>query len=182
MARDPGTLLATTHALPTGERVQLRLTRPSDVSLVESFLAGLSPATRQLRFFSASPEVPPRMVRHFTFYDPRERIVIAAILQVEGYPRIVGLGDLAVLETGLAELGLVVDDDLQGRGLGSLVGEALAWLAAQRGATHVKAEMLEHHPAMARVMARVGTTVRTVEDGHPVVYARLDGLRAHRAA
>ncbi|MEX2193743.1 MAG: GNAT family protein [Thermoleophilaceae bacterium] len=181
MTRDPGILLAATHALPSGERVRLRLTRPSDLSLVEGFLGGLSPATRHLRFFTAAPGVPSQLVRHFTFYDPRERIVIAATLLADGYPRIVGLGDVAVLETGLAELGLVVDDDRQGQGIGSLVCEALAWLAAQRGSTHVKAQMLEHNDAMARLMERLGTTVRTVEDGHPVVYARLDGLRARAA-
>jgi RimJ/RimL family protein N-acetyltransferase len=108
--------------------------------------------------------------------------VIAAVLPVDGYPRLVGLGDLAVLDTGLAELGLVVDDDRHGQGIGSLLCEALAWLAAQRGATHVKAEMLEHNVAMARLMERLGTTVRTVEDGHPVVYATLDGLRARATA
>ena len=182
VTRDPGILLATTHALPNGERVRLRLTRPSDVSLVEGFLEGLSPETRHLRFFTAGPGVPSQLVRHFTFYDPRERIVIAAVLPVDGYPRLVGLGDLAVLETGLAELGLVVDDERHGQGIGSLMCEALAWLAAQRGATHVKAQMLEHNAAMARLMERLGTTVRTVEDGHPVVYAKLDGLRTRATA
>lgn len=162
--------------------MRLRLTRPSDTSLVERFLEGLSPETRHLRFFTAGPGVPSQLVRHFTFYDPRERIVIAAMLPVDGHPRLVGLGDLAVLETGLAELGLVVDDERHGQGIGSLVCEALAFLAAQRGATHVKAQMLEHNAAMARLMERLGTTVNTVEDGLPVVYAKLDGLRARPRA
>ena len=180
MTRDPGTLLATTHALPSGERVRLRLTRPSDEPLVRAFLEGLSLETRQRRFFTATAG--PEVVRHFTFYKPRERVVIAATLPVDGHECIVGLGDVAVLETGLAELGLVVADDRQGQGIGSLVSEALAWLAAQRGATHVRAEMLEHNVAMASVMERLGPTVRSVEDGHPVVHTRLDRLRSRTRA
>lgn len=181
MTRDPGTLLATTHALDTGERVRLRLTRPSDAPIIRDFLAGLSVETRQRRFFTAAPG--PALERHFTFYNPRERLVIAATLPVDGYETVVGLADVALLGTGLAELGVVVDDARQERGIGSLLADAVAWMAAQRGATHVKAEMLEHNMAMAKLMDRLGPTVRTVEGGHPVVYARLDGLRSRiRAA
>ena len=181
MARDPGTLLATTHELPTGESVRLRLTRPSDTPLVRSFLDGLSLETRQRRFFTgAAPGA--AMERHFTFFNPRERVVLAATLPVEGYERIVGLADVAILETGLAELAVVVEDERQGQGIGTLLCEALAWLAAQRGATHVKAETLEHNVAMRHVMERLGTTVQTVEDGHPVLYARLDALRSRARA
>lgn len=180
MARDPGTLLATTHPLPSGERVRLRLTRPSDEPLVRAFLDGLSAGTRERRFFTAGTG--PEMIRHFTYYNPRERVVIAATLPVDGRERIVGLGDLALLGTGLAELGLVVDDERQGHGIGALVSEALAWLAAQRGASHVKAEMLERSTAMARLMERLGPTVKTVEDGHPVLYTRLDGVRSRARA
>ena len=181
MARDPGTLLATTHELGTGESVRLRLTRPSDAPLVRAFLDGLSVETTQRRFFTAgSPGA--TMERHFTFYNPRERMVLAATLPVDGYERIVGLADMAVLDTGLAELGVVMDDARQGQGIGTLLSEALAWLAAQRGATHVKAQMLDNNVAMARVMERLGPTVRTVEDGHPVLYARLDALRSRARA
>jgi RimJ/RimL family protein N-acetyltransferase len=180
MVRDPGTLLATTHELGNGESVRLRLTRPSDAPLVRAFLDGLTSETLHRRFFTAAAGA--AMERHFTFFNPRERMVLAATLPVEGYERIVGLADLALLETGLAELGVVVDDARQGQGIGTLLCEALAWLAAQRGATHVKADMLEHNVAMARVMERLGPTVRTVEDGHPVLYARLDALRSRARA
>ena len=178
---DPGTLLATTHPLADGERARLRLTRPSDAPRVRAFLEGLSDESRHRRFFTASPTIGIDLIRHFTFYNPRERIVIAATLPVDGREHMIGLGDLAVLETGLAEIGLVVADERQGQGIGSLLAQALASLAAQRGATHVKAEMLEHNAPMAGVMERLGPTVRTVEHGHSVIYARLDALRIRAA-
>jgi RimJ/RimL family protein N-acetyltransferase len=179
---DSGTLLATIHHLDGGLPVRLRLTRPSDAVRVRDFLERLAPETRQRRFLSPMPRVPQTVVDHFTFYNPRERMVLAATLPVDGYERIVGLADMAVLDTGLAELGVVVDDARQGQGIGTLLSEALAWLAAQRGATHVKAQMLDNNVAMARVMERLGPTVRTVEDGHPVLYARLDALRSRARA
>ena len=118
---DPGALLATTHEAGHGLRVRLRLTRPSDAGLVSEFLQGLSPESR------------PR-VHDLTFYDPRRRLVLAATAPQDGRETIVGLADVDLLEAGVAELGLVVADDRQGRGVGRLLSEAAAALATQRRA------------------------------------------------
>jgi hypothetical protein len=96
-------LLATTYELPGGERVRLRLARPTDVPLVREFLEQLWP----------EEPIGGELVRYFTFYDPRERMVVAATLPSEGFERIVGLADRE----------LVVEDDLDG--LASLLSEAV---------------------------------------------------------
>jgi GNAT superfamily N-acetyltransferase len=170
---DPGALLATTHEIEGGSRARLRLCRPSDALRVQAFLEGLSPETRHRRFLAATPAVGDHLVRHFTFYDPRKRLVVAAACPLEGTEAIVGLADVALLATGLAELGVVVDDDMQGRGVGKLLTEAIAALARQQGATHLKAELLETNAPMLRLMERLGPTVRSVEDGNAVAYTAL---------
>jgi GNAT superfamily N-acetyltransferase len=178
---DPGTLLATTHQVDGDLCVRLRLTRPSDADRVHSFLDQLSPETRQQRFMAAMPITSPKVVRHFTFFNPRERMVVAATAPVDGSELIVGLADVALTSTGQAELGVVVDDDLQGRGVGKLLTETVAALAIQQGATHLKAELLEHNRAMLALMQRLGRTARTVEDGNAVVYTRLPASRRRAA-
>jgi GNAT superfamily N-acetyltransferase len=170
---DSGTLLATTHQLESGARVRMRLTRPSDARRVHDFLERLSPETRQRRFLSPMPTVPRAVVDHFTFYDPRERLVIAATAPGEGGEEIVGLGDVSFVATGIAEIGLVVEEEHQSRGIGSLVAEAIASLALSRGATHLKAEMLDSSPAVMKVLGSIGRTVTTIEDGRAVAYAKL---------
>jgi RimJ/RimL family protein N-acetyltransferase len=171
---DPGTLLATTHPLPNGERVRLRLTRPSDAARVEAFLDGLSQETRARRFFTGAPPSTAAQVRHFTNYDPRERLVIAACLFADGAERLVGIGDLALHATGQADLALVVADGAQGEGVGTLLARALATLALRRGVERLRAETIEPSAAMNRIMERLGTTVRSIEDGRSVLYTRLD--------
>lgn len=167
---DPGTLLATTHEVGEGLRVRLRLTRPSDAARVGDFLRGLAPPTRHERF--PSPGRIEELVRHFTFYDPRERLVVAATAPTDG-ETIVGLADVALLSTGLAELGVVVDDARQGRGVGRLITEAVATLAMRRGANHVRARLPSDGRRVLRLMERLGPTVRTVEEGAAVAYTRL---------
>lgn len=166
-------MLSTTHELEDGSRVRLRLTRPSDATLVRDFLEGLTPQTLTRRFLAPTPGITESAVRHFTFYDPRERLMLAATQPVDGAERIVGLADAAFLATGLAEIGLVVDDENQGQGLGKLLSEAVASVALQRGATRLKAEMLPGNVPMQRLLERLGRTVRTMEDGRSVAYTRL---------
>lgn len=178
---DPGALLSTLHEVDNGMRVRLRLSRPTDNQRVRAFLDGLSDETRHRRFFTAMPTVPERVVRHFTYFDPRKRLVVTAVTMIGGSEEIVGLADVALLETGVAELAVVVDDDVQGQGVGKLLTEVIASLAVRQGATHLRAELLEHNVAMLRLMERLGRTVRSVEDGTSQVYTRLSAA-ARRAA
>jgi hypothetical protein len=115
-ALDLGALLATSYEIEGGRRVRLRLARPSDVELVSEFLAG------------RSGEVPRELVRRFTFYDPRERVVLAATMLAEGRERIVALGDAAFTE--LPEV--VLEDELEDTALADLMAEAVAYYTRLR--------------------------------------------------
>jgi hypothetical protein len=99
-------MLASTYELDDGSRVRLRLARPTDVSLVREFLGE-----------SAD------LVRRFTFYDPRERVVLAATMLDGSFERIVALGDAAFDD--LPEV--VVDREMEATGLGDLIAEAVAY-------------------------------------------------------
>ncbi len=179
---DPGTLLATTHPVGGDLRVRLRLSRPSDSPRVRAFLEGLSPETRALRFRHAMPEISDTVVHHLTFYDPRTRLVVVAVAMDGGtHEEIVGLADVVHLGIGLAELGVVVEDRRQGRGVGKLLTEVVASLAMQQGATRLKAELLTENEAMLHLMQRLGRTMTTVEDGVSVVYAKLPASRRRAA-
>jgi RimJ/RimL family protein N-acetyltransferase len=129
----------------------------------------------------AMPEIDERTVSHFTFYNPRQRIVVAATAPLAGVEEMIGLVDIALVDTGVAELGIVVDDEHQGSGVGTALLEAVSSLAAAHGATHLRAELLDHNRPMIRLLERLGRTVKTMEDGHVLAYTRLP-LRAQRRA
>ena len=175
-------MLAATHRLRSGLTVRLRLTRPTDYERVRDFLERQSAETLARRFFTAMPRVSDATVRHFTHFDPRRTLILAATAPVGGEERIVALGDVALLATGLAEIGVVVDEEHQGQGLGRGLTEAIARLAVQRGATHLKAEMLGRNVPMLRLMQRLGPTVQSVEDGVTVAYTKLPALPTATAA
>ncbi len=178
---DPGTLLSTIHEVDGGLRVRLRLARPSDAQRMQEFFDGLSDETRHRRFFSAMPRISETLVRHFTFYDPRERLVLVAVAMIGHSEEIVGVADVALQDTLVAELGVVVDEERQGMGVGKLLSEAIASLAIHQGATHLRAELLEGNERMVALMRRIGRTMVTVEDGSSVAITRLPSARRQAA-
>ncbi len=179
---DPGAMLAAAHELDSGLAIRLRLARPTDARAVRAFLERQSPETLARRFFTAMPRVSDATVRHFTFYDPREKLIVAATALIGGHEEVIGLADIALMSTGLAEIGVLVDERHQNEGVGRVLSEAIAWLAVQRGATHLKAEMLDRNVPMLRLMQRLGPTVQAVEDGVSIAYTKLPALRTTAAA
>lgn len=175
-------MLASTHRLESGLNVRLRLTRPTDYGRVREFLERQSAEMLALRFFTPMPRVSDATVRHFTHFDPRRTLIVAATAPLGAEERIVALGDVALLATGLAEIGVIVDEERQGEGLGRALAEAIARLAVERGATHLKAEMLGRNVAMLSLMQRLGPTVQSVEAGVTVAYTKLPALRPAAAA
>jgi hypothetical protein len=75
-----------------------------------------------------SGEAPRELVRRFTFYDPRERVVLAATMLDGGRDRIVALGDAAF--TDLPEV--VLDHELEDTALAGLMTEAVAYYTRVR--------------------------------------------------
>jgi RimJ/RimL family protein N-acetyltransferase len=179
---DPGAMLAGTHELADGSRIRLRLTRPTDGPRIHDFLERLSPDTRLRRFLAPAPALSEWIVQRFSYYDPRERIVLAATEPLEGREAIVGLADAAFIDKGTAEVAVVVDDELQGRGLGKMLSEAIATLALRRGIKCLRAEMLQGNRRMLRLLERLGETHRTNDGGHAVAYTRLRADRRLNAA
>jgi hypothetical protein len=112
---DPGTLLATTHDAG-GLRVRLRLARPSDALRLEAFLESHAP-------WLAS------QVKRFTFYDPRERLVVVATAPLEGSEEIVGLADLGIPQR--REATVVVDDRTPSHAVRRLLERAIGALASR---------------------------------------------------
>jgi GNAT superfamily N-acetyltransferase len=158
-------MLANSHELDDGTRVRLRLTRPSDA--VRAFLDELSDDS---------------WTERFTFYDPRERLVLAATRLEAGRERVVGLAEATFVATGTVDIAAVVGEESQGRGVGKLLSEAVASIALQRGASRLRAAMDEDNVPMLRLLERLGRTIRAVEDGRTVAYTRLDRSRRRSAA
>lgn len=171
-AEHPAALLGSVSVVD-GLRVGLRLARPSDAPRVRAFLERLSSDTRRRRFGTPQPRVSSSLVRHFVFPDPRRRMIVVATAPLEGTERIVGIADSAFVGPETAEIAFVVADELQGRGLGHLLAQAAAAIAARRGARRLKADISGGGAAALAVMRGLGPTVSVWEEGSSVACTTL---------
>ena len=131
--------------------VRIRRARPEDRGELGSFFEGLSVQTRYLRFFAAL-EVSPAMLRILAG-DGGADVVVAT-----GDDAVVGHA-MATYQVGpegasVMEIGVVVADAWQGRGVGSALVRALMAAAQSRGASVLAMDVL---PGNRKVLGMIAS-------------------------
>ena len=154
--------------LRDGGTVHVRPARPSDVPAVVSFFQGLTERTTYLRFFSHRT-MEERDVRRLIEVDHDDHVVLLAELGSQ----VVALAQYDRHEPGgdTAEVAFVVEEDQQGRGLGSLLLEHVAAAARERGVVRFTAEVLAENRRMLQVFREAGFVVAAEREGSVVEVA-----------
>ena len=151
-------------------QIQVRTTRPADAQGLTTMLAGLSPQSSFLRFLAGIGSPGPRLVTALLRRDAdRGAWVALADDEVVGHA-MWGASD------GAAEIGVVVADQWQGRGIGRLLTvAALREARAARGLTDVR---LDLHPENRDLLGRLARGARSVchEEGMVTVLRPLADL------
>lgn len=130
-----------------------------DRGAIEELLRQLSPRSARQRFLSASTKAGPQYVQSLT--DPL-RTMDAVV--VESGSHLVGVASTHPLPDGAVEFAVVVDDDDQGRGIGTVLVEALVTKARQRGVRTMVGTVLGANAQMFDVLRHLGLSYHCVVD------------------
>ncbi|NNN21143.1 MAG: GNAT family N-acetyltransferase, partial [Acidimicrobiales bacterium] len=166
--------------LTDGQVVHIRPIRPEDGDELLRFHRNLSMQTVSLRFFSPKKDLTPKEIHRFTNVDYEERMALAGFLDSElvGVARYDRIGG-----TRLAETAYVIADDIQGRGLGTLLLEHLAAFARELGIEKFIAETLPQNKKMLDVFRAAGFKAQmALEDGVIKVEFPLEPTEASKRA
>jgi GNAT superfamily N-acetyltransferase len=148
--------------LRDGSTVRIRRMRSSDDELLLRGFERLSPESRYRRFLAPVPELSSRMVRYLTDLDHRDR---EAMIALDGQCQ-EGLGIARYVRDpkcrDAAEVAVTVIDDWQGRGLGTLLLEAISARARDEGVETFTALMLAQNHEMRDLLEALGP-VRTID-------------------
>lgn len=146
--------------------VAVRPARPGDRDAVRGFLAGLSLDSAYRRFFTGIGAPSSTLVRHFVEVDTgRRRVLVALAGDV-----VVGLVDTARVDDATLELGVVVADGWQRRGLGPRLCAAALERAVADGCTHMRAHSLVDNSRVARMIRRQWPGAEPVPDEDGLVW------------
>jgi acetyltransferase len=148
-----------------GRAVRIRHIRPEDDVLLVDLYHRLSPETRRLRFFTSS-EMPDTILAEqafrFSHIDPRNAAALAATVgAASGQEAIIGVARLArdADDPTTAELAIVIQDDYQREGLGTVLLDLLIQVALVRGFRRLRAVSLAENEGVQRLVHNTGLPV-----------------------
>jgi acetyltransferase len=154
----------------SGENFVIRPIRPEDEPKVVDFHAKLSEESVYFRYFRAfqlSQRVQHERLTRMCFVDYDRTIALVTDWENPdtGDEEIVAIGRLTRLpDPQEAEFAILVRDDFQGRGLGTILLKRLLQFGRDEGINHVNAYMLGSNKGMITVCKQLGFTIKREDD------------------
>jgi RimJ/RimL family protein N-acetyltransferase len=143
--------------------IQLRRIRPEDKGALVAGLGHLSERSVYQRFLTPKPRLTSSELRYLTEVDFVDHYALVAVL-ARSPQVVVGVGRWVRSSESPtdAEIAIVIADELQGRGVGTQLGRALADAARTRGIERFTASMLPTNQAARRLFAKISSQLQTV--------------------
>lgn len=166
-------------ALRDGTRVHIRPIRPEDDHVLVEAFHRMSPQTIYQRFFAALPELSQDMAWRFSHVNYTNRMALVAETADSDPPQLMAVGRYertqhepthappheSTNDPDIAELGLVVLDQWQGRGLGRILLRQTLAVAASNGITRFTADILADNRRMLHLLATEARVVQSKSSG-----------------
>ena len=150
--------------LRDGSIARLKVADQGDCEAVRRFFHDLSPESRRLRFFTIAQPAKELVARLCDSSDPGRGVTLLAMRLVDEQLRPIAVGSYIAIDHATAEAAFAVDDRFQGKGLGTILLERLAAMAAQRGFRRFEAITLPDNHAMLEVFHDSGFEIRSKSD------------------
>ena len=151
--------------LRDGSRIVIRPVQPDDREAIADGFRRLSPETRYRRFFGPVNQLRERDLDYLTQIDhhDHEALVAVAVDSGEG----IGVARFVRTEPEEAEPAIVVVDDWHGRGVATILLNALVDRAREEGITRFNAPILATNRDAIRAFERLGHTTKKLA-GHEI--------------
>ena len=154
--------------LRDGREIEIRALQPDDKDDMLAAVGRTGTQSLQRRFFAVKRGFSEREIAFFMNIDFINHVALAALADEDGRKIIVGGGRYIIIEPGKAEIAVVVIDDYQGQGIGTVLTRHLAGLARKAGLRELIAEVLPENTAMQKVFGKFGFQARRGLDSQVV--------------
>jgi len=151
--------------LTDGTAVCVRPIQQSDVGLLRSFHARLSPESIYRRYFGAHPILTHEEALHDVEIDYRDRMAFVVVVSEQ----LIGFASYeSVPSTSVAEIAFLVADEVQHHGVATLLFESLAAYARSVGIARFVAEVQRDNANMLEVFGATGLGYERIAEGDTV--------------
>lgn len=151
--------------LQDGSTAHVRVARSEDLEKLVTFFQALSPEARWRRFFTMG--LPPKdFIRNLCeSSNPAAALTLIVTSIWKGGDNIIAAGSYQVVDAETAEVAFAVDDAIHGKGLGTLLLERLAVLAARQGFVRFWAVTHADNRPMIEVFENSGFEIKQKQKG-----------------
>ena len=126
----------------------------------------MSGTSRYMRFFATTREMSDEQARYFTEIDQVNHVAICAVEPTDAEQRGYGIARFVrdADDPHIAEFAVAVIDEMQRRGLGTILLAGLYLLAQARGIRELRGDVLAENPIMGRWLLRLGAMLQATHD------------------
>ena len=163
------------EVLPDGTTIHIRQIRPDDKERMLAMWARTSPESRRRRFMG-SFDLNWDNVARFTDLDPNMEVAVVATRGRGESERLAGVARYVRYEDDPrhAEFAALVEDDEQGKGIGTALVRRIALAAHDDGITHLAGDILADNVRMLNLVRELGLEYQSKREGGSVVHSDLD--------
>jgi acetyl coenzyme A synthetase (ADP forming)-like protein len=147
--------------LRDGTLATMRVSGPQDRDALRRFFHELSPDSHRRRFFTLADPSEALIESFCDSGNPARQATLIALRIVDGVLQPIAVGSYLDLGNGAAEAAFAVGDQFQGKGLGTILLERLAILAAAHGFRRFEALVLPDNGPMLEVFHESGFEIRS---------------------
>lgn len=141
----------------SGLRIRIRPVRISDEPLLKEFFYSLSDDTLYRRFASARKDMPHERLQGYSVIDYGQEMVLLALTEDEEREELIGIGQYNInQETHMGDIGFVVKDGYQHKGVGTELLKHLTYAGKRKGLMGFTAEVLSDNRPMMELFKESG--------------------------
>jgi GNAT superfamily N-acetyltransferase len=157
--------------LANGSVIEIRAVQPGDKAMLASGFERLSAESRRRRFFTMKNGLSDEELRYLTEFDGVDHYALGAMCLGDGELPSNGIGVArfvrSEVDSDTAEVSVVIVDEWQSRGVGSLLLERIIAAAAERGVRQIRATALAENQEIRKLISHYSdqVTANVVEPG-----------------
>ena len=140
--------------LKDGTLVQLRPIHPLDGNQAKEFRGKLSVESVYDRFLGYIPKISKKLVDRLTNIDYSSEMAIVAEVNNENEKEVIAVGRIASDEHSAVDFAIIIADDWQGRGLGTILTAYLIDVAKEMKFEKIYATVFTRNKGMLEILRR----------------------------
>lgn len=150
--------------LRDGTLVQLRPIHPIDGDSAVEFKKKVSKKSIHDRFLGYNPKISPKLVKRLTEIDYEDEMAIVAEIQTPTKKELIAVARIAPEDDHNVEFAIIIADNWQGKGLGSILTDTMIEVAKDLGFRKIYALVFNKNKQMLRLLEKRNFTFREEDE------------------